>query len=80
MQTYRPVGPEGGFQLDPLDRLPDNFLLEPVIERRFGSHISRISRVKEILPVEKPVETDASSAELISKSESMGSATDTTEL
>jgi hypothetical protein len=50
MQNYRPVGPDGGFQLDPLDRLPDNFVLEPVLERRFGTHIARISRVKELQP------------------------------
>jgi hypothetical protein len=50
MQNYRPVGPEGGFQLDPLDRLPDAFVLEPVLERRFGTHIARISRVADLLP------------------------------
>lgn len=52
MQTYLPIGPDGGFRLDPEDRLPDSFELEPLIERRFGTHIARISRVKAIhLPV-----------------------------
>jgi len=45
MQTYRPIGPRGGFQLEPADRLPDNFILEPVIERRVGTHAIRISRL-----------------------------------
>ena len=48
LQTLRPVGAEGGYQLDPADRLPDNYVLEPVTERRFGLRLARISRVKEI--------------------------------
>lgn len=55
LQTYRPVGPEGGFQLEPLDRLPDSFVLEPLIERRFGTHAARISRVVRIEPKKEPV-------------------------
>ncbi|MBA4137611.1 MAG: hypothetical protein C0518_09875, partial [Opitutus sp.] len=47
-QVLRPIGADGGFQLDPADRLPDNYVLEPVTERRFGVRIARISRVKEI--------------------------------
>ncbi|MCF7687612.1 MAG: glycosyltransferase family 39 protein [Cephaloticoccus sp.] len=50
-QNYRPVNRDGGFQLDPIDRLPSEYVLEPVLERRFGTHIARISRVKELLPV-----------------------------
>ncbi len=50
-QIYRPVGPKGGFQLEPADRLPDNFILEPVIERRVGTHAIRISRLLRIDPV-----------------------------
>ncbi len=48
LQTLRPVGADGGYQLDPADRLPDHFVLEPVTERRFGLRLARISRVKEI--------------------------------
>lgn len=62
MQTYRPVGTHGGFQLEPLDRLPDNFILEPLIERRVGTHAARISRLVRIDPVEEiemvPAEAD----------------------
>ncbi len=45
IQDYRPVGPEGGFQLDPNNHLPDAYVLEPLVERRFGAHMARISRV-----------------------------------
>jgi hypothetical protein len=48
LQAWRPVGPEGGFQLEPHDRLPDAYVLEPVAERRFGGHLARISRVVRI--------------------------------
>ncbi|MDP1579998.1 MAG: hypothetical protein Q8M02_06950 [Candidatus Didemnitutus sp.] len=48
MQIYRPIGPDGGFQLEPEDRLPAAYVLEPVAERRFGSRLARISRVAEI--------------------------------
>jgi len=58
-QTYRPVGIRGGFQLEPFDRLPDSFVLEPIIERRFGINISRISRVVEIIPTAESVNQDA---------------------
>ncbi len=44
-QTYRPVGASGGFQLDLRDRLPDAYVLEPVVERRFGVNLDRLSRV-----------------------------------
>lgn len=47
LQTLRPVG-DARFQVDPADRLPDTYVLEPVIERRFGARLARISRVKEI--------------------------------
>lgn len=45
MQSYQPLGAKGGFQLEPADRLPDSFILEPVKERRFGTRLTRISRV-----------------------------------
>ena len=45
LQIYRPAGADDGFQIEPEDRLPANYELETVIERRFGSRIARISRV-----------------------------------
>lgn len=48
LQTLRPVSADGGFQIDPLDRLPSSFELDPVVERQWGSRIARISRVKQI--------------------------------
>lgn len=80
MQTYRPVGPNGGFQLDPGDRLPDSFVLEPVTEKRFGTHISRISRVIAIVPVEKPVDLEDTTENLISLSQGFDSAKGSAEL
>lgn len=47
-QGLRAVGPDGGFQIDPLDRLPETFVLEPLVERRWGGRIARLSRVVEI--------------------------------
>ncbi|MCC6416135.1 MAG: glycosyltransferase family 39 protein [Opitutaceae bacterium] len=52
-QKYRPTGAYGGYQLIPEDRLPENFILEPVRERRFGTSITRISRLVEV-NVEEP--------------------------
>ncbi len=55
LQSWRPVGAAGGFQLDPRDRLPAAYVLEPVAERRFGGHLARISRVVAInLPPPAP--------------------------
>jgi len=48
LQSLRPVGAEGGFQLEPEDRLPPDFDLEPLVERQWGSHLARISRVRQI--------------------------------
>lgn len=45
MQSFHPMGAEGGFQMEPADRLPDSFVLEPVQERRFGTRLTRISRL-----------------------------------
>lgn len=53
MQKFRPTGPEGNYQLEPEDRLPDNYVLEPVCERRFGTSITRVSRLTGIKPVQK---------------------------
>jgi len=44
-QTWRPTTPEGDHELLPEDRLPPSFQLKPVAERRFGTRITRISRV-----------------------------------
>lgn len=49
-QRYRPTGAAGEFQLDPADRLPDWFVLEPVTEKRFGTRIDRLSRLTAITP------------------------------
>jgi hypothetical protein len=48
MQRLRPTTPLGNFALDPQDRLPDEFHLEPLIEKRFGTSLDRISRLTEI--------------------------------
>jgi len=47
-QGLRAVGPDGGFQIDPVDRLPDSFVLEPIVERRWAGRIARLSRVVQI--------------------------------
>jgi hypothetical protein len=53
-QYLRPIGAEGGFQLDPHDELPATYVLEPLIERQLGARLLRISRVVEIrLPKER---------------------------
>lgn len=48
LQTLRPTTADGDFQLEPNDRLPDSFVLEPLAERQWGSHLARISRVRQI--------------------------------
>lgn len=58
-QKYRATGADGDFQLDPGDRLPDNFVLEPVRERRFGTSITRISRLVEVKPEPPKAEAEA---------------------
>ncbi|MFZ9682449.1 MAG: glycosyltransferase family 39 protein [Cephaloticoccus sp.] len=57
MQKFRPSGAEGDYQLDPEDRLPDTFVLEPVRERRFGTSITRISRLVRINPAPPAADT-----------------------
>ena len=47
-QRIRPTTAEGCFQVDPRDVMPDYFVLEPVIEKRIGLRLERISRVVEI--------------------------------
>jgi hypothetical protein len=45
MQTFRPTTPEGDHQMSPTDRLPKGFEIEFLVERRFGTRITRISRL-----------------------------------
>lgn len=52
MQTFRPTTAEGDHQLPLADQLPKNFTLEFLAERRFGTRITRISR---LVAVELPV-------------------------
>jgi hypothetical protein len=49
-QKYVPTSAVGDFQLDPADRLPDWFELEPLAEKRFGGHLDRLSRLVAIRP------------------------------
>lgn len=59
MQSFQPLGEEGGFQMEPSDRLPDSFILEPVKERRFGTRLTRISRLVRVdEPKIEPSETE----------------------
>lgn len=55
-QLLRPTGPEGGFVVEPKDLLPDDYVLEPVVERHIGARIARISRVVAIHPPKAPAE------------------------
>lgn len=48
MQGARPTSGEGDFELPPADRLPPEFKLELIAERRFGSKLARISRLVSI--------------------------------
>ena len=56
MQRLRPTTPQGDFALDPGDKMPDGFLLEPLAEKRFGTTLDRISR---LTAVELPVPASA---------------------
>jgi hypothetical protein len=58
-QLLRPTGAEGHFVVDPKDLLPDDYVLEPVVERHIGARIARISRVVAILPPRAPAEPAA---------------------
>jgi hypothetical protein len=58
-QTFRPTTPDGDHEMLPDDRLPAGFHLRPVAERRFGTRITRISRV---LSVDPPAPAAASPA------------------
>ena len=58
-QYYRPIGPEGGFILDPQDALPPAYVLDPLMERQVGGKLLRISRVTEIRLAKPKTETPA---------------------
>lgn len=45
MQSYRPTTADGDHQLVPDDRLPKGFEVEFLAERRFGTKLTRISRL-----------------------------------
>jgi hypothetical protein len=45
MQSFRPTTADGDYQMSPDDQLPKGFELEFLTERRFGSKITRISRL-----------------------------------
>ncbi len=45
MQSFRPATREGHHQMVPEDVLPEGFVLEPLAERRFGTKLTRISRL-----------------------------------
>ena len=45
MQRLRATTPQGDYAVDPGDKMPDEFLLEPLAEKRFGTTLDRISRL-----------------------------------
>jgi hypothetical protein len=54
MQTFRPTTPDGDHQISPPDRLPKGFEIEFLAERRFGTRLTRISRLVAVtLPAAK---------------------------
>jgi hypothetical protein len=59
-QSLRPTTAQGHHQLVPEEALPDEFVLQTLVERRFGTKIARISRLVEITP--PPDETPEESA------------------
>jgi hypothetical protein len=48
MQSFRPTTTEGDYAMLPDDKLPPGFKLEFLAERRFGSKITRISRLTSV--------------------------------
>ncbi|MEI7800422.1 MAG: hypothetical protein WCI28_09535 [Opitutaceae bacterium] len=67
MQTFRPTTAEGDHQLPLADQLPNNFTLQLLAERRFGTRITRISR---LTAVELPVGVGPGGAAIQGKSAS----------
>lgn len=54
MQSFRPTTADGNHQMNPEDRLPKGFETELLAERRFGTKITRISRLTAVnLPAAK---------------------------
>jgi Dolichyl-phosphate-mannose-protein mannosyltransferase len=56
-QSFRPTTPDGDYEMLPEDRLPATFKLEPLAERRFGTKLTRISRLValDLPPTNQPV-------------------------
>jgi len=59
MQSFRPATREGHHQMVPEDALPESFMLEPLAERRFGTKITRISRLVGLKPAPRRPEVAA---------------------
>lgn len=60
MQSFRPSTPDGDHQMVPEDKLPKGFAIQPLAERRFGTKLTRISRLVSVtLPPAKPARAAA---------------------
>ena len=57
-QRIRPISSDGGFEVDPRDRISERYVLEPVHESMQGARLVRISRVVEIKPAPAVESTD----------------------
>ncbi|MEO5959099.1 MAG: glycosyltransferase family 39 protein [Opitutaceae bacterium] len=57
MQRVLTLGGEGGWAVDPGDKLPDNWRLQEIAVRRFGFTLTRVSR---LLAIDEPVPPVAS--------------------
>ena len=62
MQSFRPTTPDGDHQMVPEDKLPKGFELEWLGERRFGTKLTRISRLVAIDLPAKPTGPEKSAA------------------
>ncbi len=70
LQSLRPTTADGDHQISPEDKLPAYFKLETVVEKRFGTRISRISRLVSVempadwhAPIATPSRSSAASSE-----------------
>jgi hypothetical protein len=61
MQSFRPTTADGDHELNAADRLPKGFAVEFLAERRFGTKITRISR---LVAIDLPTSPAAKSAEV----------------
>ncbi len=53
-QTLQPTTATGDYHLMPEHRLPDGFRLEPIVEKRFGARLARLSRLVAVELAPKP--------------------------